>query len=82
MPSKKPLPLAESLEVFLGHLRLSAAEQVRAALARDLATAFAEAPAYARAKLAAELRELIAELESSEAEEPGVPRLLRGVGAG
>jgi hypothetical protein len=82
MPRKRPQTLAESVEAFLGSLRLSEAEEVRAALARELAAAFTEAPAYSRGKIAAELRELVAELESSDMEEPSAPRLLRGVDAG
>jgi hypothetical protein len=62
--------------------RGAGAEEVRAALARELAAAFTEAPAYARAKLAAKLRALVAEVEASEMEEPNAPRLLRQVDAG
>jgi hypothetical protein len=82
MPRKKHLTLTETVEGFLADLRLSPAEEVRAALARLLAESVEEAPAYARAKLAAELRELVTELESSEMEEPKAPRLLRGLDAG
>jgi hypothetical protein len=81
MPRKKHLTLTETVEGFLGELRLSGAEEVRAALARELAVAFTEAPAYSRGKIAAELRALVVELELSEVEVPHAPRLLRGVDA-
>jgi hypothetical protein len=53
---------------------------VLAALALDLAKSLEEAPPYARARIAAELRELVAKLEEAEANEPNVPRLVRGIG--
>lgn len=68
MPRKKSLTLAETLEAFLGDLSLGAGEEVRASLARELVAAFTEAPAYARGKLAAELRAVLGELEAVAAQ--------------
>jgi hypothetical protein len=77
--TKKKSPSA-AVERFLAELRLSAAEGVLAALALDLAKSLEEPPPYARARIAAELRELVAKLEEAEANEPNVPRLVRGIG--
>ena len=68
MARKNHLTLDETLEGFLGDLSLGAAAGVRAALARELVAAFSEAPAYARGKLAAELRVVLDELEVHAAE--------------
>jgi hypothetical protein len=82
LPREKPPSLTATVEHFLAGLRLSGAEEVRAALARELAVAFTEAPAYARGKIAAELRAVVVELEASELEESNAPWLLRRVDGG
>jgi hypothetical protein len=64
---------------FLAELRLSGPDLVHAALALHLAEAFGESPPYARARIAAELSELIAVLSEADRLEPYGSRLLEGV---
>lgn len=64
---------------FLAELRLGGPDLVHAALALHLAEAFGESPPYARARIAAELRELIAVLSEADRLEPYGSRLLEGV---
>jgi hypothetical protein len=51
---------------FLADLRLSGSERVLGALALALAEGMDESPAYAKGKLARELREVLAELTKAE----------------
>jgi NTP pyrophosphatase (non-canonical NTP hydrolase) len=73
MPRKKaPSSVVDALDVYLSGLRLGAAEEPLAALARLLAVSLEEAPGYARAKLAKELRDVLgqvgAQLKEAERE--------------
>jgi hypothetical protein len=83
MPKRKPVTLAAAVERWVAGLRVNGAVGVQAALALQLAESFEQAPPYARARLAAELRALLAEVEEAEelAEDLGEigPRLLRQV---
>jgi hypothetical protein len=54
--------VTEAVDEYLGELRLEGAQNVWAAVARLLAASLEEAPGYARARLAHELRDLLAEL--------------------
>jgi hypothetical protein len=58
-----------TVERFVADRRLRGAEEVLAAVALDLAESFENAPPYARTRLAAELRELVAELDGAELNE-------------
>jgi hypothetical protein len=63
---------------FLADLRLSGSERVLGALALALAEGVDDSPAYARGKLARELREVLAELAKAELS-PANLSLLEGV---
>ena len=63
---------------FLADLRLSGSERVLCALALALAEGMDESPAYAKGKLARELREILAELAKAELS-PANLSLLEGV---
>jgi hypothetical protein len=63
---------------FLADLRLSGSERVLGALALSLAEGMDDSPAYARGKLARELRETLAELAKAELA-PENLELLEGV---
>jgi hypothetical protein len=78
MARKKAVGLSETVGRYVEGLRLGGAEEVRAVLARLLAESFEEAPAYARARIAAELRVLVAELEAA-GDDANAPRLGLGL---
>jgi hypothetical protein len=63
---------------FLADLRLSGSERVLGALALALAEGMDASPAYAKGKLARELREILARLEEAELA-PANLGLLEGV---
>jgi hypothetical protein len=63
---------------FLADLRLSGSERVLGALALALAEGMDASPAYAKGKLARELREILAELQKAELS-PANLSLLEGV---
>ena len=63
---------------FLADLRLSGSERVLGALALALAEGMDASPAYAKGKLAHELREVIAELAKAELS-PSNLSLLEGI---
>jgi hypothetical protein len=63
---------------FLVDLRLSGSERVLGALALALAEGMDASPAYAKGKLASELREVLAEIAKAELS-PANLSLLRGV---
>jgi hypothetical protein len=63
---------------FLADLRLHGSERVLGALALSLAEGMDDSPAYARGKLARELREVLAELAKAELS-PANLSLLEGV---
>lgn len=63
---------------FLTDLRLSGSERVLGALAIALADGMEEAPLYARAKFAHELRGIVADLAEAEVS-PANLKLLRGI---
>jgi hypothetical protein len=54
--------VTEAVDEYLGELRLEGAQNVSAAIARLLAASLDGAPGYARARLAHQLRDLLAEL--------------------
>jgi hypothetical protein len=58
--------LSAVVERFLACLRLSGSEEVLGALALALAKGIDASPAYAKGKLARELREVLAELAKAE----------------
>jgi hypothetical protein len=63
---------------FLADLRLSGSERVLGALALALAKGWTDSPAYAKGKLARELREILAELAKAELS-PANLELLEGI---
>jgi hypothetical protein len=83
MPRKNPVTLEAAVERWASGLRTNEVVAVQAALALQLAESFEQAPPYARARLATELRALVAEVEAAEQleEELGhtAPQLLRQV---
>jgi hypothetical protein len=62
---------------FLAGLRLAGSERVLGALALALAEGMDESPAYAKGKIARELREVLAEVAKAELSPPNLS-LLRG----
>jgi hypothetical protein len=58
--------VAFAMADFLAGLRLNPSERVLGALALEVADALAETPAYAKGRLARELREIIGELARAE----------------
>jgi hypothetical protein len=75
---KNGAALTVAVAGFLAELRLSGPELVHASLALHLAEAFASRR-LCRARIAAELRELIAVLSEADRLEPYGSRLLEGV---
>jgi hypothetical protein len=67
LPKKKPPNLIAAVEAFLAGLSLDGSRTVLGALTVELARTFEAAPEYSRARLAAELRTLVAELEAQQA---------------
>ena len=65
-PKKNPEPVTVAVTDFLAGLRLTGSERVLGALALALAAGMDESPAYAKGKLARELREVLAELAKAE----------------
>ena len=65
-PQKTPEPVTVAVTDFLAGLRLTGSERVLGALALALAAGMDESPAYAKGKLAPELREVLAELAKAE----------------
>jgi hypothetical protein len=63
---------------FLADLRLTGSERVLGALALALAEGMDDSPAYAKGKLARELREILAELAKAELS-PANLELLEGI---
>jgi hypothetical protein len=70
--------LTVAVTAFLADLRLSGSERVLGALALALAEGMDASPAYAKGKLARELREVLAELAKAELA-PANLSLLEGV---
>ena len=70
--------IAVAVTDFLAGLRLSGSERVLGALALALAEGMDASPAYAKGKLARELREVIAELSKAKLS-PANLSLLEGV---
>ena len=70
--------LTVAVSDFLADLRLSGSERVLGALALALAEGMDASPAYAKGKLARELREVIVELSKAELS-PANLSLLEGV---
>jgi hypothetical protein len=58
--------LIPAVDAYLAGMRLNGSAPVLGALARVLAASLEESPAYARARLAAELRAVLAELGELE----------------
>ena len=78
MARKKALTLTAAVERFLADLRLSGSERVLAPFALALAEGMDASPAYAKGKLARELREVLVELSKAELS-PANLSLLEGV---
>jgi hypothetical protein len=63
LPKKKAdTSVIQAVDAYLGGIRLEGAQNALAAVARLLAASLEEAPGYARARLAHELRDLLTEL--------------------
>ena len=75
---KPPEPISVAVADFLTGLRLTGSERVLGALALALAEGMDASPAYAKGKLARELREVLAELAKAELS-PANLSLLEGV---
>jgi hypothetical protein len=69
MRKKADGSVAHAVEAYLGDLALEGARRPLASVARLLAESLEAAPPYARARLARELRDLLAELEAQVARE-------------
>jgi len=70
--------VVEAVEQWLAGRELDGADAVRAATVRRLARAVEDAPAYAMARLATALAELVGELERGDASAEAA-RILRGL---
>jgi hypothetical protein len=75
---KSPEAITVAVADFLAGLRLTGSERVLGALALALAEGMDASPAYAKGKLAHELREILAELAKAELS-PTNLGLLKGV---
>jgi hypothetical protein len=75
---EKTEPLSIAVTDFLADLRLDGSERVLGALALALAEGMDASPAYAKGRLARELRKVLAELAKAELV-PANLELLRGV---